>query len=218
MGRGATRTANASPAPRGRRGQDTRRRVTEAAAELFTTLGYGATTMQAIADRAGVHVQTIYLAFGSKSAVLAAAAAELVAGDEDPESHPGVRAWAVEIQQTPDAETKLRLYVHHIADVAGRITALFDMMRATAPSEPEVARFLASAEDGRRQGPLHLFAPIADTGRLRGGLTVERAADMTFAIVSPATVRALHERGWTGDQIEHWLGDLLVGALLEPVV
>ncbi len=206
----------ASASGRRRRGADTRRKVTQAAAELFTTRGYGATSMQAIADAAGVHVQTIYLAFGTKSSVLAAAAAALVAGDEDPDRHPAERAWSVEIQREPDPTTKIRRYVHHIRDVTARTIALFDMMRATAPSEPEVATFLASAEDGRHEGPLQLFAPIAEAGRLAPGLTLDRAADIAYAVASPATFRALQERGWSDDEAESWLGDTLCDVLLGP--
>ena len=44
--------------------------------------GYSATSLQAIADAAGLHVQTIYQAFGSKPAVLAAAC-ELAPGDDE---------------------------------------------------------------------------------------------------------------------------------------
>ncbi len=65
----------------------------EAAGRLFVARGYPATTMQAIADEAGVHVQTIYLAYSTKAAVLAAAAARLVAGKDDPATHPSERAW-----------------------------------------------------------------------------------------------------------------------------
>src|SRR5690348_15101030 len=97
-----------------RRGGDTRRRVEEAAARLITERGYGATSMQAIADAAGVHVQTIYLAYRTKAAVLAACAARLVAGDEDPATHPSQRRWALTIQAASDPREKIALYVRHI--------------------------------------------------------------------------------------------------------
>src|SRR6478735_595594 len=124
---------------RSRRGDDTRRKVEDAAGHLFAGRGYQSTTMQAIADTAGVHVQTIYLAYGTKSAVLAAAATRLVAGDEDPTSHPSERRWAQEIMATPDPVRKLRLYVRHVRDVAQRTVHLVEMLRATAPSDPEAA-------------------------------------------------------------------------------
>ena len=122
-----------------RRGTDTRRRIEETAARLFTSDGYTATTMQAIASQADVHVQTIYLAYGTKPALLAACAARLVAGDEDPETPPAERRWAREIAAEPDPHAKLIRYVKHIGDVSPRITPLIDVLRATAPAEPEVA-------------------------------------------------------------------------------
>ena len=41
-----------------------------AAYELFVAAGYSSTTMQAIAGRAGVAVQTVYAVFGSKRELL----------------------------------------------------------------------------------------------------------------------------------------------------
>src|ERR1700757_4340874 len=97
-----------------RRGSDTRRRIEQAAARLFTRDGYTATTMQAIADEAGVHVQTIYLAYRTKPAVLAACAARLVAGEEDPATHPSQRRWAREIAGKDHPRAKLARYVQQI--------------------------------------------------------------------------------------------------------
>src|SRR6059058_4692631 len=89
-----------------RRGADTRRRIEEAAGRLFTLNGYSATTMQSIATEAGVHVQTIYLAYATKAALLAASATRLVAGEEDPETHPGERRWAREVAAEPEPRAK----------------------------------------------------------------------------------------------------------------
>src|SRR5581483_5671339 len=138
---------------RRRRAADTRARVEHAAARLFTRDGYSATTMQAIATEAGVHVQTIYLAYGTKPALLAACATRLVAGEEDPDTPPADRRWAREVAAKRDPHAKLVRYVKQIADVGPRITPLIDVLRATAPGEPEVAAFLAQMEQGRREGP-----------------------------------------------------------------
>src|SRR6476661_7885074 len=114
---------------RTRRGDETRRRVEEAAGRLFAEHGYQPTTMQAIADAAGVHVQTIYLAYRTKAAVLAAAATRLVAGDGDPQSHPSARRWSRQIQATAEPREKLRLYVRHIREVTPRVVRLLDSLR-----------------------------------------------------------------------------------------
>jgi AcrR family transcriptional regulator len=207
-------TSSETPTARERRGADTRRRVEEAAATLFTTRGYSATSVKAIAAAANVHEQTIYLAYGTKAAVLAACATRLVAGDEDPESHPSERRWVQEIQAESDPRRKIELYVAHIAEVAPRITALTDVLRTTAPSEPEAAAFLAHMEEGRREGPLRLLGPLAGTPALRPGLSADDVADITYSLASPDTLRAFATRGWTPRRAQEWIADALALALL----
>lgn len=49
------------------RRKQTRANILHAAASLFNTSGYGATTMQNIADSADIHVTTLFMHFSSKS-------------------------------------------------------------------------------------------------------------------------------------------------------
>ena len=200
---------------RHRRGSDTRRRIEQAAALLFTRDGYTATTMRAVAAEAGVHVQTIYLAYGTKPALLAACAARLVAGEEDPGTHPAERRWAREVAAAPDPHAKLARYVKQIGDVTPRIAPLIDVLRTTAPAEPDVAAFLEQMEHGRRDGPLHLLGHGVPTGTWRPGLTADLVADIVFAIASPDTFRALtHRRGWTRRAAETLIVRMLERELL----
>ncbi len=198
-----------------RRGAETRRRVEEAAANRFTRDGYAASTMQAIADEAGVHVQTLYLAYGTKSALLAACAARLVAGTEDPDTHPSERQWAREIASQPDPRAKLALYVKHIAEVAPRITPLLDVLRSTAPAEPDVAAFLAHMEDARREGPLELLGRQPPPDTWRPGLTPDKVADVVCTVASPDTLRSLIDRcRWDEGDAEAWVLRVLERELL----
>src|SRR5260370_17833852 len=64
--------ATSTRTPRRPRAQATRRRIRDAARRLFVERGYVATTIEAIAGEAGVAVPTVYLAFGTKPALLAA--------------------------------------------------------------------------------------------------------------------------------------------------
>ena len=52
------------------RAATTRRRMLDAAYDLFCEQGFRATTMDAIAQRAGVAVQTLYFTFHTKDALL----------------------------------------------------------------------------------------------------------------------------------------------------
>lgn len=200
---------------RRRRGADTRRRIERAAALLFTRDGYTATTMQAVAAEAKVHVQTIYLAYGTKPALLAACAARLVAGEEDPGTDPAERRWAREVAAAADPHAKLARYVKQIADVTPRIAPLIDVLRTTAPAEPDVAVFLEQIEHGRREGPLQLLGHGVPSGTWRPGLTPDHVADIVFAIASPDTVRALTKRrGWTRRAAEKLIVHMLERELL----
>jgi AcrR family transcriptional regulator len=205
----------AATSDRRRRGSDTRRRIEQAAALLFTRDGYTATTMQAVATEAGVHVQTIYLAYRTKPALLAACAARLVAGEEDPGTHPSERRWAREVAAAPAPHAKLTRYVRQIGDVTPRIAPLLDVLRTTAPAESDVAAFLEQMEQGRREGSLQLLGHGVPTGTWRRGLTADQVADIVFAIASPDTFRALtRSRGWTRRAAEKLIVRMLEHELL----
>jgi AcrR family transcriptional regulator len=209
-------TAASRTGQRRRRGADTRQRIEEAAARLITRDGYTPTTMQAIAAEAGVHVQTIYLAYKTKPALLAACAARLVAGEEDADTHPSQRRWAREVAAQTDPRAKIARYVKQIADVTPRIIPLLDVLRATGPAEPDVAAFLAQMEHARREGPLQILGLGAAPGTWRPGLTPDDVADIVFAIASPDTLRALIDRcGWKADAAEALIVRTLARELLD---
>src|SRR5260370_35943230 len=65
------------------RAEETRARIMEAAYRLFTQHGYEATTMQAVADEAGVAVQTVYFTFHTKGGLLGAIETRAAGGGEE---------------------------------------------------------------------------------------------------------------------------------------
>ena len=72
------------PTTRAERARLTRRRIIDAAAELFVERGYGATMLDQVAERAGVAVQTVYFHFGNKSTLLKRALDVAAVGDDEP--------------------------------------------------------------------------------------------------------------------------------------
>src|SRR5688572_16637613 len=78
----AKRTYNSSR--RALQAAQTREEVLRAASKLFSDTGWAGTTLAAIAEEAGVSVETIYNGFGSKKALLLAAMDVAVVGDTDP--------------------------------------------------------------------------------------------------------------------------------------
>lgn len=202
-----------TPRRRTRRGLETRKKVEEAAFPLFVEKGYHATSMQDVADAAGVHVQTLYLAYGTKAVLLHETASRRVAEGEDQSVPPPQRTWVREIIATDDPREKLRLYVRHIAKVAQLWAPIRDVMRE-ARDEPEVAERLAAMEHGRFEGPLNLLPPVHRAGRLRKGLGVEKAAQITYAVASPDTFLQLRDRGMSWRRAESTVLDILARSIL----
>jgi AcrR family transcriptional regulator len=194
----------------------TRWKIADAAVELFCTHGYDATTLQQIADAAGVHVQTIYLVFGSKIAVLAAALDVVRAGGEDPDVSPDEWPWAKALVADRDPKAQLRRYAAHVRNIAPRAGPLVAEVRNAARSNRELAAFLEQVETGRYLGPAGIVALIAQKGVLRRDLTPERAADTMFGVSSYESYQLLvADRHWTADEYERWLADVLCDLLLE---
>ncbi|GGL06556.1 TetR/AcrR family transcriptional regulator [Nocardia jinanensis] len=66
-------------APRRRQGQTPRAEILDAAAELFTTHGYGSTSTRAIAEAVGIRQASLYHHFGAKDDILDALLGETIA-------------------------------------------------------------------------------------------------------------------------------------------
>ena len=195
----ANHAKSARGRPKRHRNTDTRRRVEEAAALLFTATVTrlpqcrrspprpAFTSRRSISPTAPSQCSSLLARFGSSPATKTL---EHASARE--------RRWAREVAAAPDPHAKLVRYVQQIADVSPRITPLLDVLRATAPAEADVATFLDEMERGRREGALQLLGHGTPPGTWQEGLTPARVADITFAIASPDTLRALTDRcGWT---------------------
>ena len=107
----------------------TRRSILEAAQRLFEQHGYAATTMEAIADEAGVALKTVYVAFVTKSGVLRGLWDLLLKGDET-EAAVAERPWYREVIEEPDPERQLRLNARNSRVVKQRIAAMLEVIRS----------------------------------------------------------------------------------------
>ena len=92
---------------RQRQAAETRRRIFEAAQELFTRNGDVTTTIAAIAEHAGVAVQTVYASTKSKRDILKGILDLAISGEEEQVPVQGSSRWR-DIEAEPDPRTKLR--------------------------------------------------------------------------------------------------------------
>jgi AcrR family transcriptional regulator len=199
---------------RARKALETRRRVLDAAEALFTRDGYATTTMTAIAEHADVAVQTLYAVFGSKRAILTELIDARVVGDDQAGSLPGREDWRA-MEREPDPQRQLALFAQIATRIGNRSAAINEIMAQAAGADPELAAIYQQQRQSRYRDERRIARSLARKGALREGLSETQAADIIWAIGTTRTYRALvSERGWTTEQYERWLKDLLARALL----
>src|SRR3954470_14841928 len=114
--------------PRAARTRATRRRIVDAAAALFVAEGYGATTLEQIAARAGVAVQTIYFHFGNKRTVLKEAVDVAAVGDDEPVPLLE-RPWVQELRAESEPERVLEGWIAASREISERVGGILGVVR-----------------------------------------------------------------------------------------
>ena len=194
------------PTWRQRQAQATRRQIAGNAQDLFLAQGYATTTIEAIAERAGVAVSTVYSIFGSKRGILRAIREAW---------HEGSNIREVAYGTPVDSESLDRLT--QLAEATRRQwetgSAILAIYKGAAAADPEAAAELASALAGRREG-LHVFVDSI-APHLRPGLSVARATAIVRALSLPELYDELvTHAGWTPEEYEGWLLQALSRELL----
>ncbi len=123
---------------RSARSRATRRSVVTAAADLFIANGYGATTLEQIAERAGVAVQTVYFHFGNKRTVLKEAVDVAAVGDDEPVPLME-RPWWRRLQQERDPARIVAAWVRNSREILGRVGPIMSVVRDAAAADPDMA-------------------------------------------------------------------------------
>jgi AcrR family transcriptional regulator len=192
----------------------TRRRIVAAAADLFLDQGYGATTLDQVAARAGVAVQTVYFHFGNKATLLKEALDVAAVGDDQPVALLD-RPWLEELTAEPDPVRLIDLWMDAGREILGRVAPLLAVVRATMGTDPDLAAQWETNEVERRTAFRTLAGLLADRAALRPGLTVESAAELGFLISSAENyIVATGTLGWSPQRWRTTTATLLAQALL----
>jgi AcrR family transcriptional regulator len=189
---------------------ETKRVILDAALRLFTARGYGATSVGQIAEEAGVAIPTVYVSAGTKPALLRHLIDRL-------DEQAGVPGLAAELVSSDDALNVLGLSIRLIRQLAERCGDIIAALRSAAGVEPEMAELHAAGLARHRAGAELTVGRLADLGRLRPDVAPERATAILATLSSPATYASLTgDYGWSFNQCEAWLQDLLRHQLLAP--
>jgi AcrR family transcriptional regulator len=193
--------------------EETQRVIVEAASRMFLERGYTATSIGRIAAEAGVAVQTIYNAVGSKRDLLSRVLDLAAAGERAPV--PVRQFMRDQGESEPDPRRIVAQLVEFWRGALPRTAPVFRIIREAAAADPEIA----ALEQDRSAQRLHNYRQAAQllVGRnaLRPGITTESATAMIFAIGHPETYRALVLDGsWDEDAWSNWARETLEAALL----
>jgi AcrR family transcriptional regulator len=194
----------------------TRHDILAVAGTLFRERGYTATSMPQVAAEAGVVVETVYRAFGSKAGLFRGVIEATLAGgatraEVEVEDRPAI--WAV-IEET-DPARQLALYAATQPGIHRRAGPLLRALRDATGTDPELQRLWDEMEAWRRGGQGRLAGLLGERGALRTDVSVREAGDLIWTLSS----LAVHDllvlgSGWSYERYEAWLAGALVCELL----
>jgi AcrR family transcriptional regulator len=192
----------------------TRTRILDAAQSLFADRGYPPTTVEAIAAAAGVAVDTVYAAFGSKRGVLQALLNVRVGGDEA-ELDLLARAGPQAVQREPDQRAQLAAFAADVSGILERARPVDDIIRGAAAVDADIAALRNEAQAYRYRNMRQLASWLAAKGPLRDGLSEDEAAAIMWTMTSPEVHGLLRvARGWSAERYSTWLAQSLDRILL----
>jgi AcrR family transcriptional regulator len=193
---------------RQRQAHETRGRIVEATRQLLEAEGYAGMTVEAVARRAEVAVQTVYAVFGSKTGILAELLNQTTFG---PDYEDTVRQTLEEM----DPERRLRGAARIARQIHDAQRTGFDLLRGAGVVAPELARLEQERERIRYEREEAMIHSLRDAKRLRPGLSYRAARDIMWTLTASDVYRMLvRERGWSSQKYQDWLADTMVHSLL----
>jgi|HubBroStandDraft_6_1064221.scaffolds.fasta_scaffold43156_3 AcrR family transcriptional regulator len=193
---------------RQRHAGDTRERIADAAYQLLLEKRYEGMTIDAIAQRAEVSPQTVYAVFRSKAGILA----ELLDRTSFGAGYQDLVRRAREKEFPPDRLRFAARIARHIFDSQ---TETIDLLQGVSLVTPELADLIKERECHRYDSQKSMVDFISQSGWLSPSTNPGKARDILWAFTSRELYAMLvRQRGWSPQEYEDWLGNVLVSELL----
>lgn len=195
------------------RARQRRRDIVVAAQELFEADGFQATTISAVAQRAGVSAESIYKGFGTKAALAKAVFDYVIVGDDEPipmAERPETRA----IQAEPEVRRKIELYVDGFIERQQRSARVQILIRDGRHNDETLRETWQTLLDERLTGMTMFGRHLVETGDLRPGITLDEVADVLWTYISIEFYELLVLlRGWTPERYAVLVAGAITNAL-----
>lgn len=161
--------------------RETRDRVLAVAGRLFVAHGYAATSINRIAQEAGVSAPTVFAGFRSKVNLLKEAVDTAIAGDTEDRplrDRPVLR----HVHEGRTVDEVIERMADAFAEVAPRASPIYAVVHGAADADPQIAALLRDLDAQRLAGAGLLAATLAD--RL-GRADVTPIRDRLWVLMSP---------------------------------
>ena len=199
-------TAPAEHDGRRERSRRTRAQIVAAAARRFVADGYAGTTMEGVAADAGVAVQTVYYAFGTKAKLLAAVLDATIAGDTGPVAVIE-RDWVAALAGEKDLDAAVGSLVAEGIAIVARTAPVLDVVGGAA-SIPEVGELLVETRGRRRQDQRRLVDVLVTAGLVPAAAPRDVLADIIYALLNEDVFLLLDEGLRVDGRARPGLGDV----------
>ncbi len=186
----------------------TRNNILDATQRLFLERGYTKTTVEAIAQEAGVSKQTVYAVFRSKRGI--------VAGLMDRAVHTE-RLYELcdKTLEAPSVQEAFRLCAELVYQVHDSKSPVFELLRGAGALDPELAHIENECRCAHRDDQEEHVRYLLRGRQLKDGVTLDMALDVFWCLTSGDVYRMLvMERGWSEENYVKWLHAMLVSSLL----
>ena len=193
----------------------TRDAVLAAARELFVRDGYRSTTVNAIARRAGVAVDTVYAVIGRKPDLLREVVESAISGTG--QAVPAEqRDYVLRVREAKTAREKISIYAHALALIQPRLAPVYVALRDAAGTDRDCAALWEQISTRRATNMRKFIEDLASTGELRTDRPSAELADAVWSMNGPEYwVLLVDQRGWAPEQFAGWLTDAWCRLLLD---
>jgi AcrR family transcriptional regulator len=195
----------------------TRSAIVAAAQRSFEQYGWNGATVRLIAAGARVSPKTVESLFGTKAALLQAAADYAIRGDARAIEMPQREAVA-EMEAAPTAAAMLRLHAAHLRTINSRSARLAAVVEHAATTDDAVAALWNRMNRNRRFAVRWASDTLLGKSGYRRALTRKGVEAVFWVALDWATYRTLSDHaGLTPDGYEQWLRSYYESTLLaEP--
>ncbi len=202
-----------SSTKRRQQAEATRGAIVGAARTLFVANGYAATSIQSIADEAGVAVQTVYAVFKNKRQLLDYLIEAAIVGGADADASGAVSAEVEAIAAEVNPRRRAEMDAAMTRAISERVAPIVRVAQEAAASDPEFATVFEEMKARRRAEMTAMVKVLGAQSGLR--MPGHQAAATLYVLYSPQVADMLMvDYGWSAAKYEKWLADMLYFSLL----